>query len=512
MLEKMFAKKTQSKPAHPEGDFWRKLSLLPYERQPAEVSYRFLIDLLDGALGSPAYYVYVLTSGNDTLGLEHMDLRLERPDSAAVHGGNSDLIELLQNPEAQLRMDDDYRTLRSVELGSGSFLNLPLIGLGGEFIGTIFAGPRAAQTPDKVNAALLNEYTLAFGAIVQKLREFAKLQEDLRIAATRARVTQRVLGSTLEVDRFVSLLLDLALTASKTEAGFVAIAGKDKLTVRTSKNLPEEFLSQVNLSSQGGLFEWSLDADDVLILQDFEFIAKFGIRSILAVPLVENNQLQGIFALINFKSSKTFEEHSLTILRSFCEQIKLVLQNSKLFEDFTQSYLATLKALSESYDVRSAYGAGHSKRVAATALEIGKALGLARDDLGHLELAALIHDVGMCGVVEIKTGFRADFNHPTIGASIVEVLPISSDVTEAIRTHHEWYDGWGYPEGLKGEAIPLLGRILAVAEYYEEIQSGGLHEKLRTPQLLEEDFDTRSGTQFDPKIIGALKQVLQKRS
>jgi HD-GYP domain-containing protein (c-di-GMP phosphodiesterase class II) len=252
-----------------------------------------------------------------------------------------------------------------------------------------------------------------------------------------------------------------------------------------------------------------MDADDVLILQDFEFVARFGIRSILAVPLVENKRLHGIFALINFAGSKTFEDQSLTILKSFCEQIKLVLNNSKLFEDFTQRYLETLRALSDAYDVRSPYGAGHSKRVAAIAVELGKTLGLDAGTLSHLELAASVHDVGMCGVVEIKSGFRADFNHPTIGASLVEVVPISPEVTEAVRTHHEWYDGWGYPEGLKGEAIPLVGRILAVAEYYEEIQSGGHHEKQRTPETLDADLQTRSGTQFDPKVVDALKQILR---
>jgi GAF domain-containing protein len=511
MLENMFSKKPQSKTGHPEGDFWRKVALLPYEQQSAEASYRFLIDVLDGILAAPVYYIYVVSQGSETLGLEHMDLRLDRPSSTAILGSNADLIELLQTPEAQIHMDADYRQLRPVELGAGTFLNLPLLGHEGAYLGSVFAGPREARSLEKTAIVLLQEYSLAIGSTVQKLREMAKLHENLRIASARARVTQRVLGSTLEVDRFVSLLLDLALTASRTEAGFVAIAEQETLTIRASKNLPEEFLAQINLSSNGGLFEWSHDADDVLILQDFEFIARFGIRSILAVPLVESDQLHGIFALINFASSKTFEEQSLTILRSFCEQIKLVLQNSKLFEDFTQSYLGTLKALSESYDVRSPYGAGHSKRVAATAVEIGKVLGLATGDLAHLDLAAQIHDVGMCGVVELKSGYRADFNHPTIGASLIEVLPISSDVADAIRTHHEWYDGWGYPEGLKGEAIPLFGRILAVAEYYEEIQLGGFHERLRTPQQLEEDFETRSGTQFDPRVMGALKQVIQKR-
>ena len=511
MLDKMFSRKSQVKTPLPVSDFWRKVALLPVERQSAEASYRFLVDLLDGIVGSPAYYVYLISPGQDTLGLEHMDLRLDRPESASVLGGKADLIELLQNPEAQIRMDADFKSLRFVDVWAGPFLNLPLVGENGAFIGCVFAGPELAHQLDKTSAGLLNDCSLAIGASVQKIREITKLHEDLRIAATRAHVTQRVLGSALEVDRFVSLLLDLALTASKTEAGFVAIAGNNTLTIRASKNLPDTFLSQVNLASEGGLFEWSLDADDVLILQDLEFIAKFGIRSILAVPLVEDKQLHGIFALINFASSKTFEEQSLTILRTFCEQIKLVLKNSKLFEDFTQSYLGTLKALSESYDVRSRYGAGHSKRVAARALELGNALGLDKEQLAHLELAAQIHDVGMCGVVEIKTGFRVDFNHPTIGASLVEVLPISSDVADAIRTHHEWYDGWGYPEGLKGEAIPLLGRILAVAEYYEEILLEGLYEKSRTPAMLDEELETRSGTQFDPEIIGALKQILQKR-
>ncbi|HTY38733.1 MAG TPA: HD domain-containing phosphohydrolase [Bacteroidota bacterium] len=507
----MFSRKPQITPARLPADFWRKLTLLPYERQSAETSYRFIIGILEGVVVTPVYYLYTASTGTDMLGLDHMELRLDRPESAAFLGTNAELIELLQTPEAQIRMDADYKTLRYVELGAGTFLNLPLLGDDGSFIATIVAGPCEPKQLDKSTDALLHDFSAAFGSTVQKLREIIKLQEDLRIASARARVTQRVLGSTLEVDRFVSLLLDLALTASKTEAGFVAIAGNDQLTVRAAKNIPDEFLSQVNLSLTGGLFEWSRESGDILILQDYEFIARFGIRSILAVPLVEEEHLHGIFALINFMSNKTFEEQSLVILRSFCEQIKLVLRNSKLFEDFTDSYLATLKALSESYDIRSPYGAGHSTRVAATALKIAKELDLPLDDMKHLELAAQIHDVGMCGVIEIKSGFRADFNHPTIGASLIEVLPISADVTDAIRTHHEWFDGWGYPEGLKGEAIPILGRILAVAEYYEEIQSGELHEKLREPGRLEEDLETRSGTQFDPNVINALKRVLEKR-
>lgn len=511
MLDKMFSKKQAGKAARTEADLWRMLATVPCLTQSADASYRMLINVLDELLQSHAYYIYVTAAGPETMKLEYMDIRRAPPDTEKLPGEGESLNNLLQNPDAQMRVDADFQSLRFFDVWAGSFLNIPLFGEGNVFLGTILAGPTPAHELDAKRSALLHDCSLGIGANVQKIRMVGELREDLRIASARAKVTQRVLGSALEVDRFVSLLLDLALTASKTEAGFVAIAREDALTIRASKNLPAEFLSQVNLAAEGGLFEWSLDADDMLVLQDFEFVARFGIRSILAVPLVEANRLHGIFALINFEASKTFEDQSLTILKSFCEQIKLVLNNSKLFEDFTERYLGTLKALSESYDVRSPYGAGHSLRVAATAVELGKALGLNDGQLAHLELAASVHDVGMCGVVEIKTGFRADFNHPTISASLVEVVPISPEVTEAIRTHHEWFDGWGYPEGLKGEAIPILGRILAVAEYYEEIRVGGQRDKQRTPETLEEDLQTRSGTQFDPQVVDALRMLIRKR-
>ena len=507
----MFTKKDPPETEKRESEPWRSISLIPFDLRTAEESYRLLVDILDRMLHAPAYYIYSATGGQSILALEHMDLRYDRTEARRTALSNPELIELLQNPEPQIPTDPAQSILQQTEVWAGTFLNLPLTDEDGSRVGIVLAGPRFAESMDKKTARQLQDASPALGSAVRKIQTMERLREEMKTAASRALVTQRVLGSALEVNRFVSLLLDLALTASKTEAGFVAIADERRLTVRASKNLSEDFLSQLNLSSSGGLFEWSVDANDVLILQDLDFVSKFGVRSILSVPLVEDKRLAGVFCLVNFVSSKTFEDQSLTILKNFCEQIRLVLNNSRLFGEFTDRYLNTLKALSESYDVRSPFGSGHSKRVAKIAVELGTSLGLKGDDLKNLELAAEVHDVGMCGVVEIKTGFQADFNHPTIGASLVEVLPISPDIASAIRTHHEWYDGWGFPDGLKGEAIPVMGRILAVAEYYEEIQSGRMQERLRDPGAFREDIATRRGTQFDPKVVDALMGIVAKR-
>jgi hypothetical protein len=511
VFEKIFPGKHSASSEHSPSWYWRQTGLVPIERQASEVSYRALVDMLDHEFHFPTYYLYLASADKSLLWLEYMDLRHDATDGASAPKLNNDLVELLQTPEAQLQTDARFDSLGPIEVWAGTFLNIPLVDSDGQRVGALLVGPNPPEHLPRLKMVRLEEFAHAAGATIRKIKALAKLSEELRVADSRARVTQRVLGSALEVNRFVSLLLDLALTASRTEAGFVAIASENLMVIRASKNLPDDFLTSVNLTSNNGLFEWSMDANDVLILQDYEFVAKFGIKSILAVPLVEGKRLQGIFALINFGSSKTFDDQSFAILKNFCEQIRLVLSNAQLFEQFTERYLETLKALSSAYDIRSPYGEEHSKRVADLSVELGKALGITAEELDHLYLAAQIHDVGMCGVVEIKTGYRADFNHPAIGASLVEVLPISSDVANAIRTHHEWFDGWGFPEGLKGEAIPVLGRILAVAEYYEEIQSGPGAERMRSPAALAQDLEPRTGSQFDPRVVEALLRIVPGR-
>jgi HD-GYP domain-containing protein (c-di-GMP phosphodiesterase class II) len=495
-----------------EKDFWRTLGTTAFEQMPVDDAFRVLMNQLDALLGAAAYYLYLPSAGETELVLEYMDLRfhsnIELQKELSVH---PDIIDLLQTPEISIPLDAHYRKTGYATEWAGSFMVIPLFEEKDKFRGCVLAGPLNEKSIGARLNASLRMFSGGAAGAVTRIKEHARLMDQASTAAARAQVTQKILGSALEVDRFVSLLLDLALTATKTEAGFVAIARETSLAVRASKNLSKDFLSELNLSSSNGLFEWSLDADDILILQDYDFIAKHNVRSILAVPLVENQQLHGVFALINFSRTASFDDASLSILKNFSDQIRLVLNNSHIFEEFTERYLGTLKALSESYDVRSPYGAGHSRRVADAALELGREMSLTEDDLQRLETAALVHDVGMCGVVEAQSGFRADYHHPTIGSSLVEVLPIDPIVTQAVATHHEWFDGWGYPNGLAGDAIPLLGRILSVAEHYDESQSGSLQKHLRDPHVFLQDMKTRRGLQFDPAVVDALTRILERR-
>jgi len=283
------------------------------------------------------------------------------------------------------------------------------------------------------------------------------------------------------------------------------------MTVRSHKNLPEGFLDKLNLSAIDGVFEWSPDAGDAMILSDYDFVAEFDVKSILAVPLVEKSELIGVFALLSFESKGMFTDFSLSILTNFIEQIMLVLSNSKLFEEFTQRYFSTLIAMSNAYECRSPFTVGHSQRVANIAAEIAWAMKFPPKQIENVRDAGLIHDVGMCGVVDIAEGYQADYNHPEVGASMIEVLPISDEIIDGVKTHHEWHDGWGFPQGLKENQIPPTGRILSVAEFFAETTANSRMKKATTWERLLEELQLRRGSQFNPEVVDALISLITNK-
>jgi putative nucleotidyltransferase with HDIG domain len=263
------------------------------------------------------------------------------------------------------------------------------------------------------------------------------------------------------------------------------------------------FAERVDLSPTGGLFDWSPSADGgALILADFEAAERLGLASPIAVPLVEQGEPLGIFAL-DFGPTQGFDESALELLEAFAEQVRLMLHNARLFADFSARYLDTVKGLAVALDARRPHTHGHHERVAAVAVALARELGADEEETRALHEAGLIHDVGLAGAVGIEGGSDVDVEHPTLGASLIEHLPLPPAIAAAIATHHEWIDGWGFPRGLHGEAIPRGGRILALAEFVVEMGTGdNLREPWPTDRLAEEIVQRR-GSQFEPEVADA---------
>lgn len=174
---------------------------------------------------------------------------------------------------------------------------------------------------------------------------------------------------------------------------------------------------------------------------------------------------------------------------------------------------STVQALAAAIDAKEPYTAEHSRRVTTIAKALAEAMNLPESERGMLELAAQVHDVGKIGTPDYilnKPGrltaeeWDAIRFHPVQGAEIVGRVEQLAPVAEVVRHHHEWMNGSGYPGGLSGEAIPLLSRVIAVADAYEVMTSDRVYRARVTHEEALRGIQDCSGTQFDPQVVAAL--------
>jgi len=483
-----------------------------------------ILTALDKVVGLDVYYLYFLDAAGKRFNLEYMKVKVleGEPETGEeeipiLSGGDEyeDVHSILRSPLLDFPYSTHHNEAHVTTTRAGSLYAVPLQ-RDGRLVGLVQMGPLDGDSVSPVVERKVADLLLPFSFAVTQARQEEDLRQRLRSLESQSEVGRRLLSSAFEVGEFIALLLDLALTATGTEAGFVAITEPDgpdggKLTIRAEKNMHNEFLKRVNLVVGEGLFDWMSEEARTLIVRDYEFAREMGIKSILAVPLVEGDRLLGLFALVNFQKGETFADYSLKLLSSFVEQIRLVLDNVRLLDQFTQRYLETLKALDKAVDLRDPATVSHTERVTAVAVEIAEKMGLLAHEVDIIRTAAEIHDVGMCGITEAGRGFQADYNHPTIGADMIRILALPPGVADAVASHHEWFDGWGYPKGLKGNEIPLGGRILALAEYFVEATTVSEFQPTMTWSKLKGEIEVRRGSQFDPEVVDALLVTVEEK-
>ena len=199
-------------------------------------------------------------------------------------------------------------------------------------------------------------------------------------------------------------------------------------------------------------------------------------------------------------------------------QIKAI--NEKLadtFKQLEQAYMESIQTVRYTVEAKDTYTRGHSDRVSEYSVLIGKKLGLSDEDINRLKIGGLFHDVGKIGVPDNilqKNGKLSDDeyseikNHPTIGAHILSTASIFKDILPIVKYHHERYDGRGYPEMLKGEEIPYLARIAAVADTFDAMTSRRSYRGPIDIEHVKDEIKRCEGTQFDPQVAEAFLEIL----
>lgn len=241
-------------------------------------------------------------------------------------------------------------------------------------------------------------------------------------------------------------------------------------------------------------------------------------KCLMCVPIVIKNVAEGI-AIIGHREKNMYTSEDLKIFNAAIFQLILGVENAKLYNILEDTFLQTVSALSETIEKRDPYTGGHTHRVMNYALAIGIEMELSRTELVSLRLAALMHDIGKIGIEDKilrKEGALTEEEyelmkvHPKLGADILNNMKYLSTIVKGVISHHEKYDGTGYPNKLKGEEIHSIGRILAVADSFDAMISDRPYRKgLKVEKALAE-LNKHSGTQFDPKVIDAFNRAYQK--
>lgn len=205
----------------------------------------------------------------------------------------------------------------------------------------------------------------------------------------------------------------------------------------------------------------------------------------------------------------------MKLIKNINDELKIT------YDKLETAYLETIELLRYTVEAKDTYTRGHSDRVSAYSVLIGKNLGLPEEDLKRLKIGGLFHDIGKIGIPDhilLKTTKLDDSeyseikNHPSIGAHILSNATIFTDIIPIVKHHHERFDGNGYPGKLKGEEIPYLARITAIADAFDAMTSKRSYRDSLSLDIVKAEFEKNSGTQFDPDICKVFLDILDNQS
>ena len=238
-------------------------------------------------------------------------------------------------------------------------------------------------------------------------------------------------------------------------------------------------------------------------------LVKEGFISHIRIPLIVKGEVIGVLS-VGAKRHSAFTPNDMLTLEKIAGQIGVALENARLLTDLNELFMGTVRSFSIAIDAKSKWTAGHSERVTGYAVKIAKRMGMNGKALKDIELAGFLHDIGKIGTYETildKPGKLTDEElalmrqHPAKGAEILASIRQLTDILPGVKYHHEFYDGTDYPEGLKGEKIPLMARILGVADTVDAMGADRPYRKGRTMDVIIAELKRCSGTQFDPKVV-----------
>jgi len=343
----------------------------------------------------------------------------------------------------------------------------------------------------------------------------------------------KVITSVLDVDELLDLCLKEINGKLKVKHSSIMLIDeeRDELVVRASQgHRSMQVLGKTQKLNEGVAGRVVQDKKPILV-KDIRYDNRFNERerpdyktkSFVSAPLSLGQKVLGVINIIDKISGESFCEADVNLLCTIAGQVSIAVENSRLYEALEENCFNTVKFLAASLEAKDRYTSGHSQRVSEYASAIANVMGVSAKKKNILLHASLLHDIGKIGISELifnkpdtlnDTEYNTIKSHPARGEEIIKPLGFLGETIRHIRGHHESFDGSGYPDGLSGEELPLLTKIMTVADSFDAMTSERTYRLPRKTDKAMLELKRMSGKQFDPDVVDAFasSEIIKMKS
>ncbi len=356
------------------------------------------------------------------------------------------------------------------------------------------------------------------------------LAESMSVARRRAKQMELavVLNSSLSQRAVRKQAIEAVTSLLGAEVGSLLLVDErtKDLFFEVALGAKEEQVKQMRLKMGEGIAGWVAANDQPALINDVQndpryfrraqSITNFITRNMICVPIRAKGRVIGVLEAINKKGNDDFTAEDMENCWTLSHQVAIALENSQLYAELKETFLNTAEALAAAVEKRDPYTGGHIKRVVEYSLAIARHLAVPLTDMEDLRLAAVLHDIGKIGIKDsvLLKQARLDHEeiahmreHPLVGEDILMHIEQMKNIRRIMRAHHEKWDGTGYPDGLKGDEIPVHARIIAIADTFDAITTDRPYRKAADWKTAVDEINRCSGKEYDPLLVAAFTKA-----
>jgi putative nucleotidyltransferase with HDIG domain len=336
-------------------------------------------------------------------------------------------------------------------------------------------------------------------------------------------VSQKI-GSVPRMERLLEQIIVMTPRALNASAASILLFdnSEQELYFEAASGPVGKILNHVKVDTQYGIAGQVARTGKPLIVNDvscdpkfrrnIDKITGFITRSLICAPMIAHNKTIGVLEVLNKLDESDFNDQDMHVVVSVATTAAMAIDNTRLHQTVLDAYKNTISTLAATIDAKDPYTLGHSHRVMKLTLMAGSSLSLPAEEMETLEYAGILHDIGKIVVdasilnkpATLESSERNIIReHPAIGANLIKKIPFLEKASNIVLHHHERYDGKGYPDGLKGEDIPLGARLIAVADAFDSMTTDRPYRPAYSIDYSISQLKDCSGTQFCPIAVEA---------